>query len=364
MSASLSATISAGLNKPSKPRRELLPDFCNSRAVFIIVVIGELVAVLLTIARGGSFNNALVYLAFTSLFIQTVALLDACILCYGRRWLARLQPVSLFVVIYLLLQVVTLIVTEIYIWMATTYIYNVPVSPKIHLTVLFQHMTMSMIISAITMRYFYIRHQWRQRVVAENQARIQALTARIRPHFLFNSMNTIASLVHDQPDQAESAILDLADLFRSTLADPGQITIREELHVTRQYLTMEQLRLGERLQVVWDIPEVALDYLVPALSIQPLVENAIYHGVEPIPEGGTIHVSVILTEHRLDLLVTNPVREQNREQKHHKGNKIAVENIRQRLQLFYEHATLESKASQDQYTVIMHMPIMTRNDSP
>ena len=121
---------------------------------------------------------------------------------------------------------------------------------------------------------------------------LQALQARIRPHFLFNSMNTIASLTHDQPDLAEQAIENLSDLFRASLAAEASISLQQELELTRSYIDLESLRLGERLEVNWHLPEREPSLNLPALTLQPLVENAIYHGIEPLSSGGSIDILI------------------------------------------------------------------------
>jgi len=139
-----------------------------------------------------------------------------------------------------------------------------------------RNVAIGLIVTGLALRYFYVAHEWRRSVELRAAARVLALQARIRPHFLFNSMNTIAALTRSNPPRAEEAVQDLADLFRATLADKGTITLAEELEVARTYQRMEQLRLGARLQVEWRTDALPADALVPGLVIQPLLENAIY----------------------------------------------------------------------------------------
>ena len=147
------------------------------------------------------------------------------------------------------------------------------------------------IVGALALRYFHVAHEWRRSVELEARSRIRALQARIRPHFLFNSMNTIASLTRSDPARAEEAIEDLSDLFRVSLSEArAQITLREELEVARIYQRIEQLRLGDRLQVRWKVADLPAEAIVPSLLLQPLLENAIGHGIEPLPEGGTVTI--------------------------------------------------------------------------
>ncbi|MBK6350801.1 MAG: histidine kinase [Proteobacteria bacterium] len=163
------------------------------------------------------------------------------------------------------------------------------------------------VVGAMTLRYFYVSQQWRRSVELEARARIHALQARIRPHFLFNSMNTIAALTRSNPVQAEEAIEDLSDLFRVSLSDArAQITLQEEIEIARTYQRIEQLRLGDRLQVRWDVGALPPRCMVPSLLLQPLLENAIGHGIEPLPQGGIVDIRGRLGEGAIMLEVTNP----------------------------------------------------------
>ena len=147
------------------------------------------------------------------------------------------------------------------------------------------------IVGALALRYFYVLGEWQRNVELQAQARVHALQARIRPHFLYNSMNTIAALTRSNPAQAEEAVQDLADLFRASLTERGGgLTLREEVEIARTYERIERLRLGERLRVHWDIDMLPQATAVPSLLLQPLLENAIYHGIEPRREGGLIHI--------------------------------------------------------------------------
>ena len=143
---------------------------------------------------------------------------------------------------------------------------------------------------------------------AEARSRIHALQARIRPHFFFNSMNTIASLTCTDPSRAEEAVADLADLFRATMKDSDEpYHMSEELELCRTYVRMEELRLGDRLTVQWQIDAALMPAIVPSLSIQPLLENAIHHGIEPLDGGGVVLVAGELSDNDLIITVTNPV---------------------------------------------------------
>ena len=188
------------------------------------------------------------------------------------------------------------------------------------------------IVTLIALRYFYIQHQWQQNIKAETEARLQALQARIHPHFLFNTLNTIASLIRSQPDPAEQAVLDLADLLRSALTDRVSASLAEEIELTRRYLAIERLRIGERLQVDWRLDDdLPLDTPLPPLLLQPLVENAIRHGIQRLPAGGILAIHIKRQARALHVTITNPRPPEPAKP----GHGTAQANIRQRLQLAY-----------------------------
>ena len=192
---------------------------------------------------------------------------------------------------------------------------------------------------------------------AEARARIHALQARINPHFLFNSMNTIAALTRSDPAVAETAIEDLSDLFRASLNNTHeQSTLGDELTLARRYLNIESLRLGERLFVTWDMQAVPMDIRLPPLVLQPLLENAIYHGVEPLPEGGTIEVTGRYQNEQLEITISNPTRHVKPDTPGG-GNRIAQENIRQRLKIaFGDKAGLDVTEADDRYQISIRLP--------
>ncbi|MEO5702414.1 MAG: histidine kinase, partial [Gammaproteobacteria bacterium] len=197
---------------------------------------------------------------------------------------------------------------------------------------------------------------------SETNSRIQALQARIRPHFLFNCMNTIASLTRNQPQVAEATVQDLADLFRASLSDSQlRIPLRAELDLSRKYLQIEQLRLGERLTVIWEMDGVPQDALIPSLTVQPLVENAVYHGIEPLPEGGTIRISGRMDKNLILITIDNPILPNNA-RPHTQSNGMALQNIQQRLEAYYgKHGRLNVDRTDkrpDRYTVQISFPYL------
>jgi two-component system sensor histidine kinase AlgZ len=211
----------------------------------------------------------------------------------------------------------------------------------------------AILVTSLLAWYFYLRN--RAFSPALSEARLQALQARIRPHFLFNSLNAVLSLVRKDPKRAEGALEDMAELFRRVMADNRDLTtLGDEVAVCRQYLNLEQLRLGERLEVKWDVEPGVEQALVPPMLLQPLVENAVYHGIEPGIEPGVIEVRITRRNDRLALQLSNPYHE---EHQHRQGNRMALSNIRERLQLHFDvEASLETRVAGGRYEISIVMP--------
>jgi two-component system sensor histidine kinase AlgZ len=211
-------------------------------------------------------------------------------------------------------------------------------------------------VTGAILAYFDLRARAQSPAIA--QARIQALQARIRPHFLYNSINAVLSLIRSDPKRAERALEDLADLFRVLMSDSSALTpLSKEIDIARQYLAIEELRLGERLRVAWRIDRMPADALVPAMLLQPLVENAVYHGIEPREEGGEIAIEVTGPGDQVLIRLTNPFRAGA---DNHVGNRMAIANIRERLQLHFDaEASLQSRAEGGTYEVILRLPHIT-----
>ncbi|MCP5425166.1 MAG: histidine kinase [Gammaproteobacteria bacterium] len=342
--------------------QSFLPDLCTNHAVFTLVLIAELLAVVLVLAGVPSTQQFWVDLGLVSLFIQITVLCTAAILCGLRSRFARLPVQTVTLIAYGLTQLLTLLC---YLSALRLYEFDsfktILDDPSTRLTAL-RNFAISSIVSLAALRYFYVQHQWQRNVRAELQTRLQALRARIRPHFLFNSLNTIAGLIGEQPDQAEQAVVDLAGLFRSSLEEKDTVSLAEELDITRHYLRLEGLRLGERLRVDWHLPsDLPLNRPIPALSLQPLVENAVYHGIEPLTEGGVVAIRIERQGDALWFEITNPC-SPTRTRRHEQGNRMAQDNIRQRLQLAYGQSGLFTiQQTDDRYQVRCCIPGGTRS---
>jgi len=349
---------------PAQPPAFYLPDFCATPTVLAVVLISELVAIVLTLARQELQHGFWIDLARTSLFLLWIGLSSATALCYSRPHLARLSVARSSAISLALPVAVTLLISEVTYWLGKSWFGGLETGvaslfPADHASFLLRNLFIAFIVSALTLRYFFVAHEWRRNVEMKARLRIDALQARIRPHFLFNSMNTIAALTRSNPGQAEEAVEDLADLFRASLKEArGRIPLKEELEVARIYQRIEQLRLGNRLKVSWQTDALPMRTLVPSLVVQPLLENAIYHGIEPLPEGGTVVVSGERKDDLIELRVSNPVRTLEGGTIH-SGNRIALDNIRERLELAYPgRARVDVVSNATEYVVTLTFPLV------
>jgi two-component system sensor histidine kinase AlgZ len=207
--------------------------------------------------------------------------------------------------------------------------------------------------TALLLAYFRLRTLVLSPAI--DQARLQALQARIRPHFLFNCINTVLSMVRADPKRAETALEDMSDLFRMAMAhDDKLVPLKSEVELARRYLALEQMRLGERLKMNWNTIELPDDAMVPPLILQPLLENAVYHGIEPLAEGGVIDVRLEYRGGEIRLEISNPRSEPGL---HHAGNRLALDNIRERLSLLFDiEAEYAVETGQNFYRVKITMP--------
>jgi len=205
----------------------------------------------------------------------------------------------------------------------------------------------------------YLRLLTKAHSPALAEARLQALQARIRPHFLFNSLNAVLALIRKDPRRAERALEDLADLFRTLMSDARTfVRLADEISLLERYAAIEQLRLGERLRITWDQDGAPADALLPPLVLQPLLENAVYHGVEPGTGNSNVLVRIAKRGERVLAQIENPYFEAEVQRA---GNRMALENIRERLQLFFDaEARIAIKAADGRYRVELEIPYRVR----
>ena len=346
-------------------KTEFLPNFCTGEVVFNVVVVAEMLAIVINLIVPRNFISPTVLqdLLLISLFIQWVALAGTVVLCYTRKYLNRLPNLRALGMAYLLLLLTTFMVSE------TTVLILWAVGridgprPAWYVDFNIITLTISAIINGLLLRLFLAKHELTQRTLSETRAKLQALQTRIRPHFVFNSMNIIASLTRNEPAKAEAAIENMADLFRIMLSqNENLVPVKNEIDVANKYLALEALRLDNRLTVNWDIGKFPRKCVMPVLTLQPLLENAIRHGIEELPAGGSVDIRLWEENDQIHIRVTNPIpKVRSKQAKSTPGQ--TLDNIRQRFQSHYgEQALLRSNEEDGRFTVTVVLP--TRGGSP
>ncbi|MBT8062364.1 MAG: sensor histidine kinase [Gammaproteobacteria bacterium] len=296
------------------------------------------------------------WLTVSSSYAQCLALFCTATACIVRPWLLRLPVREAWIVNWLLVLLAAL---------AFSYLCGIvgtvlgvgPGQAGLASFMLKSGLAVGMVYAAL-LRYLFIRTQWQNELLAQADARVQALQARIRPHFLFNSLNTIASLVPVQPQAAERATEDLADLFRGSMKRADRmIPLSEELALARKYLDMEQRRLGDRLRLSWEVSELPDQLPVLPLILQPLLENAVAHGIQPRESGGTIRVYGRGQPGGVMITIANPLPNEHSSQPRQEDHGMALNNIRQRLELAHgEHASLLTHTDDEHFYAVLTLP--------
>jgi two-component system sensor histidine kinase AlgZ len=324
-----------------------LPDFRNLGFMLRMLVIANLMGLAVAVLRSDTPVMVWQELLAISAVLEPVLLVSLLALYGLSRQLAQL-PYHFGVLAVLILE---LIVASL-VWVFSTHLFGAEI-----MSGLVRWWLLTLLASGVLLGYFNLRY--RALSPALTEARLQALQARIRPHFLFNSINAVLSIIRDDPKRAETALEDMADLFRVLMADNRQLVPMEsELALCRQYLDLEKLRLGDRLRINWHLDNMPADALIPPLLLQPLLENAVYHGIEPSDSGGEILIIIYLERDEVHVSISNPYRNGG---EHHAGNKMALTNIRERLALHFDYeASLTARISEDSYQVDIVLPYRNR----
>jgi two-component system sensor histidine kinase AlgZ len=319
-----------------------VPDTANLGVLARILVGACLFAAVIALARSETPADFLVEVGAIAGAAMLPLLLALTALAALARWLQRVSyPVGVLLVLALSL-----------LFVAGTHQVERAIAPQAPGDLL-RAWLFTTIFVVLMIGYFDLRARALSPALAE--ARLQALQARIRPHFLFNSINAVLSLIRSEPKRAETALEDMADLFRVLMADNRELTtLGREVELCRQYLGLEQLRLGERLKLEWHVEKMPADALVPPLVLQPLLENAVYHGIEPRSEPGIVSINIFRKGQQVHAVLRNPYK---LEGNHHAGNKMALNNIRERLQLHFDaEASLRTSVDSQAYQVHIVMP--------
>ncbi|WP_334130861.1 sensor histidine kinase [Silanimonas lenta] len=305
--------------------RDTLASIWHPKGLAAIVVAGEAFALVLALSPGRS-GDPVVYFGLASLLVQWT-LLGSVTLAYLLRNVLSAIPerMALWSIPVILVAISGIVGQTATLWLGTGGALSrsaVPTLPLMGIAFICGMVGAALLDALLRLE--------RQRARAE-RAEYEALRARVRPHFLFNTLNTAISLARSSPQQAEHVLLALSDLFRASLAAGTTWPLSREIEITRAYLDIEQARLGERLSVNWTVPESAGSIPVPRLLLQALAENAVQHGIEPLPEGGLIQVSARVEGSALVLEISNPAPPENNLPSRHLGHRIGLSAARQRL---------------------------------
>ena len=320
-----------------------LPNFQNLGILLRVLLVVNILIVISAILYSNRFSDFLPLLAQYSALVQPVLLATTIALYMLNPWLIKLHYWIGVVSIFL----VALTITSLFFMFLRQYFLISQLPSIVRASLL------TIIVCAITLYYFLLQQRAYSPAIAE--ARLQALQARIRPHFLFNSINAVLSLVRNQPLRAETALEDMADLFRVLMSENRDLVpLSQELVLCRQYLALEKLRLEDRLIINWQIDSMPIDAMIPPLILQPLLENAVYHGIEPMLQGGEILINIYSQRKELHIIISNPF---TLNSTHHAGNKMALNNIKERLTLHFDlEAFLKTTIKNNRYEVHIRVP--------
>lgn len=334
-----------------------LTDFCQSLHLFVSIVIIQIMAFIYALSFLSFDVDFLQKLSILTLIAQFVGLNLLIILCKLRFFFNSLNVITGVSSLIITVIAITTLLTQIIGYLDTQLNFHLFLNREAINYLNFKLSISSVIIILAMIRYFYIQDQWNKQIQKLSEARLNALQARIKPHFLFNSLNSISSLIAIDADRAELAISDFSNLMRQTFTHKEKfITINEELDWVNQYLSIEKLRLDKRLQYQVTCDEKLILTKIPILCIQPMIENAILHGIQPLEEGGKIDINIYQHNKNVIITVNNPYISV----KNHgtNGNGIALANIRERLQLHYgDKATMKIKTDNGIFNIQLSIPL-------
>ncbi|TVQ74656.1 MAG: sensor histidine kinase [Oceanospirillales bacterium] len=328
------------------------PALCTTKLVLRTTVLAQAVAILLALAPG-TIEDRWFRLGLSTLFVQWVALLALLLLCQVQKHLRNTSAKQLAIIAFAILLSCTALVSI----FAFALLTNKGWEAQLGVGLFALHnLLIASIVGVIGLQFYLMHLERHQHIAAQSRAELDALQARIRPHFLFNSLNTAAELTQQDPKAAEEALLNLSNLFRAALKAGENSNLIDELALVDSYLSLEQWRLGNRLIITRQFPDQLPNVTLPSLTIQPLVENAVRHGVEASSEPSSIHIQILTSDKHLTLLIQNPI--PLKAKTHFEGNGIAIENIRQRLALLYDdRARLTTGEVDRTYRVKLVIPL-------
>lgn len=332
-----------------KPVEIVIPDCCNIGIIFRVLLAANLAVLTAVLLRSGSLMAALLEFVEASIVLELACLCSLLALCVLRQLIRTIPPWGQRTACAAVPAAVTGVIVD---FLSSLDLFLNSFSD---LTVA-KSIMLAALMGAVLQHYFELRTKAFSPALSE--ARLQALQARIRPHFLFNSLNAVLSLIRTEPKRAEASLEDLADLFRVLLRDARTMTtLEDELRLCRQYLSIEKIRLGDRLQVKWERTDISDRVLrqaqVPSLLLQPLIENAVHYGVEPANQPSLIQIHVARSLDRIEISIVNPYHRDIEST----GNQMALANIRERLALIYDvEAQITTMVARGHFEVRVRFP--------
>lgn len=354
--AGILARMPEAADKAPAPPHSPLPDFCSLPVISALLVVGALCVTLAWLApesthgwRGYSVGM---------LFVEWLAMVIGVALCKLRPWLLRLPGLLPYAGVWLVMVLIVTVGSSLAQWMDEMLQMRLILSGSN--VFVRNNAAIAALLGIAMLRYFYVLAEWQARLAAVAHARVEALQARIRPHFLFNSMNTVAALVRVDPVAAERTVENLSELFRAALGqhDTQISTLGEELQLVDRYLAIEELRLGDRLRVRRELEDLPLDASLPLLLLQPLVENAVRHGIQPLREGGEIILRGKQEGGSVLIEIDNPLADSPGTG----GSGHGLNNVRQRVAYhFGPRASVEAGPRRGRFIVTLRLPAEMRH---
>ncbi len=346
-------------NSEQDKTQGMIPNFCLPTRALALLILAQSLALLLTLLMYDQDHSFWSQLGLNSLFIVWNACCCGIVFCAAKDYLNQ-QNTAVLSVMAISTVVIIIGLNSV---AAIVYFYNNPldVANNYQSWFIFRNVAVGLIITLTWLRYLYLRNQVYQSLIAEGEAQFRALQARIQPHFLFNTLNTIASLITIDQERAETTVEHLASVLRANLK-PGQLSISlaQEIEISQHYLAIEQQRLGDKCQVKWQIEVDPKQYSIPPFTLQPLVENAVYHGIQRLSSGGEITIEIKPLNHGLFISVENPIPETPSKP----GNQTAQSNIAQRMAIRYGHsAKMNIEALSKSYRVTLTLPEACRENT-
>lgn len=332
-----------------EPFEVVIPDCCNIGVIFRALLAVNVAVLAATQLQAGGLRSGFVDFVESSILVELACLSSLLALCALRSWMQAIPPWGQRIACALVPAAVTALLIQ---FLSSLDLFQ---NSFTHLTTI-RGVLAAALFGIVLQHYFEMRTRAFSPALAE--ARLQALQARIQPHFLFNSLNAVLSLIRTEPRQAETTLEDLADLFRVLIRDGRDMTtLHDEIRICKQYLAIEKVRLGQRLQVKWEAVDITDRVLrkaqMPSLLLQPLLENAVHYGVEPSSKPVLIQIHLSRSIDRIEIAVINPYHGEAPST----GNHMALDNIRERLALLYDvEAQLTTTVARGHFEVRLRFP--------